>query len=82
MKDVDLDQIEDWFGFGTGESGQSQAYKSGNADFSGGRLIFLVVSRPNCRREWRISPRRPDGLDGFDSASSEDARFPTSGWRA
>lgn len=38
MKDVDLDQIEDWFGFGTDESGQSQAYKSGNADFSGGNV--------------------------------------------
>ena len=40
MTDVDLDQIEDWFGFGTGESGQSQAYKSGNADFSGGTFDF------------------------------------------
>ena len=73
MKDVDLDQIEDWFGFGMGESRQSQAYKSGNADFSGERLIFLAVSPPQLPQGMEDFTAPPDGLDGFDSASSEDA---------
>lgn len=55
------------------KAGKARLTKAGMQIFPGERLIFLAVSRPNCRREWRISPRRPDGLDGFDSASSEDA---------
>jgi len=73
MKDVDLDQIEDWFGFGTDESGQSQAYKSGNADFSGGTFDFPGGQPPQLPQGMEDFTAPPDGLDGFDSASSEDA---------
>ena len=73
MKDVDLDQIEDWFGFGTDESGQSQAYKSGNADFSGGTFDFPGGQPPQLPQGMEDFTTPPDGLDGFDSASSEDA---------
>lgn len=73
MKDVDLDQIEDWFGFGTDESGQSQAYKSGNADFSGGTFDFPGGQPHQLPQGMEDFTAPPDGLDGFDSASSEDA---------
>ena len=73
MKDVDLDQIEDWFGFGTDESGQSQAYKSGNADFSGGTFDFPGGQPPQLPQGMEDFTAPSDGLDGFDSASSEDA---------
>ena len=67
------DRIEDWFGFGTGESGQSQAYKSGNADFSGGTFDFPSGQPPQLPQGMEDFTAPPDGLDGFDSASSEDA---------
>lgn len=73
MKDVDLDQIEEWFSFGTDESGQSQAYKSGNADFSGGTFDFPGGQPPQLPQGMEDFTAPPDGLDGFDSASSEDA---------
>lgn len=73
MKDVDLDQIEEWFGFGTDESGQSQAYKSGNADFSGGTFDFPGGQPHQLPQGMEDFTAPPDGLDGFDSASSEDA---------
>ena len=73
MKDVDLDQIEEWFSFGTDESGQSQAYKSGNADFSGGTFDFPGGQPHQLPQGMEDFTAPPDGLDGFDSASSKDA---------